>query len=162
MTRKINVYTLIKVLFIIAALTLIVFIRVGYYQLDARERTDEAIPVTYITPLVFDDIVIRLLSFGVLFAAGFDLQAAVKKRLHLNKKRFIFSMVILLLSLIDYYKLFLLLERNDIHWIDFGFWTTAYLASTKYLTLVTGALAGYLCCSSFKPDDVRVQPESEI
>jgi hypothetical protein len=162
MIKKINVYTLIKVLFILVALALIVFIRVGYYQLDARDRIEESIPVTYITPLVFDDIGIRLLSFGALFAAGFNLQAAVQKRLHLNKKRFIFSIVILLLSLIDYYKLFHLLEWNDIHWFDFGFWTTAYLASTKYLTLVTGALAGYLCCSSFKADDVRVQPESEI
>jgi hypothetical protein len=53
-----------QVLFILVALALIVFIRVGYYQLDSRDRIDESIPVTYITPLVFDDIGIRLLSFS--------------------------------------------------------------------------------------------------
>jgi hypothetical protein len=163
MIKKINVYTLIKVLFILVALALIVFIRADYYKMNTLDRDLETISPVYFTSLVFDYIVIRLLSFGALFAAGFNLEAAMKKRLHFNKTRFILGIVILLLSLIDYYKLFLLLEWNHIHWFNFGFWTTTYLVSTRYLTLVTGALAGYLCCSSFKTDDVRLSsnPEEE-
>ena len=152
MIKRINAYTLSKVLFILIALALIVIIRVDYYQMNTVDRDLESISPIYFTSLVFDYMAIRLLVFGALFAAGFNLKAAMEKRLHLNKKLLILSVILLLLSLIDYYKLFLLLEWNDIHWIDFGFWTTAYLASTRYLTLVTGAIAGYLCCSSFKTE----------
>ena len=82
MTKKFDVYLLIKVLFILIALSLIVIIRAGYYEMDTLERLDESYPASYFTPLAFNYIAIRLLSFGALFAVCFDLKAAMEKRLH--------------------------------------------------------------------------------
>ena len=152
MIKNINVYTLIKVLFILIALSLIVIVRADYHQSDTlRDRIDEL--MSYFTPLTFDYIVIRLLSFGVLFAACFDLKAAMEKRLHINKKLFIVSMILLLVSLIDYYKF----VYNDFFyqdWFEPGTMVRLglYFLSTRYLTLVVSALAGYLCGSSFKAE----------
>ncbi len=146
MIKNINAYTLIKVLFILVALASIVIIRAGYYEMDTLERLDETYPVSYFTPFAFGYIAIRLLSFGALFAVCFNLKAAMEKRLHLNKKRFILSIVLLLLSLINYYSLFYSQE-----WIG-SIWSIKYLASTSYLTLVVSAIAGSLCCSSFKTE----------
>ena len=146
MTKKFDVYLLIKVLFILIALSLIVIIRAGYYEMDTLERLDESYPASYFTPLAFNYIAIRLLSFGALFAVCFDLKAAMEKRLHLNKKRFILSIILLLLSLINYHSLFFSQQ-----WIG-GIWSIKYLISTEYLTLVVSAIAGSLCCSSFKTE----------
>ena len=144
MIKNIKVYTLIKVLFILIALSLIVIVRADYHQSDTlRDRIDEL--MSYFTPLTFDYIVIRLLSFGVLFTACFNLKAAMEKRLHLNKKHFIVSMILLLVSLIDYYKLFVF--KN---WL--GLAGIPFLLSARYLTLVVSALTGYLCGSSFKTE----------
>jgi hypothetical protein len=142
MIKKINVYLLIKVLFILVALSLIVIIRADYHQ-DTRDIIDELI--NYFTPLTIDYIVIRLLSFGVLFAVCFDLEAAMERRMHLTKKRFIVSIILLLVSLIDYYKLFVFQNWS---W-NMGI---TYFISTRYLTLVVSALAGSLCCGSFKTE----------
>jgi hypothetical protein len=151
MIKNINVYTLIKVLFILIALSLIVTIRAEYYQMDSRDKIDDL--MSYFTPLMCDYIVIRLLSFGVLFAACFNLKAAMEKRLHINKKQFIVSMIVLLVSLIDYYKF----VYNDFFyqdWFEPGTMVRLglYFLSTRYLTLVVSALAGYLCGSSFKTE----------
>ena len=144
MIKNITVYTLIKVLFILIALSLIVIVRADYHQSDTlRDRIDEL--MSYFTPLTFDYIVIRLLSFGVLFTACFNLKAAMEKRLHLNKKHFIVSMILLLVSLIDYYKLFVFKNWPGLAGILF-------LLSARYLTLVVSALTGYLCGSSFKTE----------
>ncbi len=145
MIKKINVYLLIKVLFILIALSLIVIIRAGYHEMDTLDKLSESVPVVYFTPFAFGYIAIRLLSFGALFAAGFDLKAAMEKRLHLNKKRFILSIILLLLSLINYHNL--LFSQQ---WIGVG--SISYLISTRYLTLVVSAIAGSLCWSSFKTE----------
>jgi TctA family transporter len=150
MIKKINVYTLIKILFILVALALIVIIRAGYYQMDTLDRLEESTPVVYFTPFAFGYIAIRLLSFVALFAAGFNLKAAMEKRLHLNKTRFILSIILLLLSLINYYNLFF--SQGWIGPESLSLGSLPYFMATKYLTLVTGALAGYLCCSSFKTE----------
>ena len=152
MIKKINVYLLIKILFILIALSLILIIRSGYYQMNTIDRDIELTSPIYFTSLVFDYMAMGLLSFGALFAAGFNLKAAMEKRLHLNRKLFILSVILLLLSMIEYYKLYLLLQWNDIHWIRFGIRTTTYLISTRYVALVVSAIAGYLCCSSFKTE----------
>ena len=146
MIKKLDVYLLIKVLFILIALALIVIIRAGYYEMDMLDKLDESTPVSYFTPFAFGYIAIRVLSFGVLFAACFNLKAAMQKRLHLNKKRFVLSIILLLISLINYYNLFF----GTLHWIGLGGIT--YLMSARYLTLVVSALAGFLCCSSFKTE----------
>jgi len=145
MIKKLNFYLLIKVLFILIALSLIVIIRAGYYEMDTLDKLSESTPVSYFTPFAFGYIAIRLLSFGALFAAGFNLKAAMEKRLHLNKKRFILSIILLLLSLINYHNL--LFSQQ---WIGVG--SISYLISTRYLTLVVSAIAGSLCCSSFKTE----------
>jgi hypothetical protein len=150
MIKNINVYTLIKVLFILISLSLIVIIRADYHQ-GTRDILDEF--MRYFTPFMFDYIVIRLLSFGVLFTVCFDLKAAMEKRLHINKKLFIVSMILLLVSLIDYYKF----VYNDFFyqdWFEPGTMVRLgqYLLSARYFTLVVSALAGSLCCSSFKTE----------
>jgi len=150
MIKNINAYTLVKALFILVVLVLIVIIQAEYYQMDTLDRLEESTPVVYFTPFSFGYIVMVLLSFGALFAAGFNLKAAMEKRLHLNKKGFILGVVILLLSLINYHNLFF-----SQGWIGHGglpLESLPYFMATRYLTLVTGALAGYLCCSSFKTD----------
>ncbi len=144
MIKIFNIYLLIKVLFILIALSLIVIIRAGYHGTSTGDRIMIE-TMSYFNRFAFDYIAIRLLSFGVLFAACFNLKAAMKKRLHLTKKRFILSIVLLLVSLINYYTLFWVQ-----HWIELG--SITYLQSADYLSLVVSALAGYLCCSSFKTE----------
>lgn len=144
MIKNFNVYLLIKVLFILIALSLIVIIRAGYHGTSTGDRITIEI-MSYFNRFAFDYIAMRLLSFGVLFAACFNLKAAIEKRLHFNKKRFILSIVLLLVSLINYYTLFWVQ-----HWIELR--SITYLQSADYLSLVVSALAGYLCCSSFKTE----------
>lgn len=144
MIKTFNIYLLIKVLFILIALSLIVLLRVGYHEMDTLDKLDESTPGSYFTPFAFGYVAIRLLMFGVLFTVHFNLKAALKKRLLLNKKRFILSIILLLVSLINYYSLLF----GTLHWIGLG--CILYLVSTKYLTLVVSAIAGSLCCSSFR------------
>lgn len=150
MIKRANAYTLIKVLFILIALSLIVVIQARYFQMDTWDRALESVPVVYFTPFAFSYMAIRLLSFGALFAAGFNLKAAMEKRLHFNKNLFILSMILLLLSLINYHNLFV-----SQHWIGPGGITLRsipYLMAAEYLTLVVSAIAGTLCCNAFKTE----------
>lgn len=144
MIKKFDIFLLIKVLLILITLSLIVIIRAEYHQMGAHDRVDEFL--SYFTPLTFHYMAIRLLSFGTIFVTCYDLKAAITKRLHVNKKRLIFSIILLLGSLIDYFKL--MYSDVFIGWI--GISELFYLQSTDYLTLVISALAGFLCCSSFK------------
>ena len=117
--------------------------------MDTLDRLTESTPVIYFTPFALGYMAIRLLSFGALFAVGFNLKAAMKKTLQLNKTRFIIGIILLLLSLVNYFNLFF-----SQHWVgqSIGLGSIPYLMATRYLTLVASALAGFLCCSSFKTE----------
>ena len=47
--------------------------------MDRLDRLEESTPSRYFTPFALGYIAIRLLSFGAVFAVGFNLEAAIKK-----------------------------------------------------------------------------------